>query len=320
LGEGANYLLPTTTKSSAVFAFVESTLSKKVRLQAGARVEQVKVEGTPVSDEFTSRTFTPTSGSIGLVFDATDAVRLGLTLSSAARAPGQTELFARGPHDGPRTFETGDATLDVERANSLEGSFRLHNDKVKIEASLWGAKFDHYIFGQLTGRTCDDDGACVDDDSLELKELNYVQVGATFWGAEAKSTVVVFENARGAWNIELLADYVHAITADQGPLPRITPYHVGGGLSWIGKTIDGGVFVKYTGARDDVAFAETPTDGYVSVDAHLGWHPLLDKPSVEIALVGHNLTDTLQRNAIALNKDDVIMPGRDIRLIASARF
>jgi len=320
LGEGANYLLPTTTKTFAAFAFVEAPLGGKARLQSGARVERVELEGTPASEVLISRTFTPVSAAIGLVFDPSDIVRLGLTLSSAARAPGQTELFARGPHDGPGTFETGDPTLDIERANSLEGSFRLRYGKVKVEASLWGVKFNNYLFGRLTGRTCDDDHNCVDDDSLELRELNYIQVGAKFWGAEAKSTLVTIENETGALNVELLADYVRAVTGNQGPLPRITPYHVGGGVSWIGKIIDGGVFVKYTGARNEVAFAETPTAGFVSLDAHLGWHPLIDKPSVEIALVGHNLTDSVQRNAIALNKDAVILPGRDVRLIASARF
>ena len=38
------------------------------------------------------------------------------TASSAARAPGQVELFARGPHDGPQTFETGDPRLRIDRS------------------------------------------------------------------------------------------------------------------------------------------------------------------------------------------------------------
>ncbi|HET8883074.1 MAG TPA: TonB-dependent receptor, partial [Solimonas sp.] len=125
LGEGADYLLPTTTKSYAAFAFSEAPFSDVLRLQMGARVERVSVDGTPVSDIPTSRDFTPVSGSLGLVFDASEAVKLGLTLSSTARAPAQTELFARGPHDGPATYETGDPTLDLERANSLEGTVRV---------------------------------------------------------------------------------------------------------------------------------------------------------------------------------------------------
>jgi iron complex outermembrane receptor protein len=37
-------------------------------------------------------------------------------------------------------------------------------------------------------------------------------------------------------------------------------------------------------------------------------------------LVGHNLADETIRNATALNKDVVVMPGRDIRVVLSARF
>ncbi len=135
--------------------------------------ESVDIEGTPASDVFTKRNFTPVSGSLGVVFDASKTTRLGVTLTSAARAPAQTELFARGPHDGPGTFETGDPTLGEERANSLEGTLRFNSGKaLTLEGALWIAKFSNYIYGNITGRTCDGDGNCVADDSLDLKELN----------------------------------------------------------------------------------------------------------------------------------------------------
>ncbi|MEJ1960602.1 MAG: TonB-dependent receptor [Gammaproteobacteria bacterium] len=124
LGEGQDYLLPTLTRSEAAFAFAEAPLVGSARLQLGARVEQVRIEGTPASAEGVSRKFTPASASAGLVFDVSEIVRLGVTLSSAERAPAQTELFARGPHDGPATFESGDPNLKAERSNSLEGTIR----------------------------------------------------------------------------------------------------------------------------------------------------------------------------------------------------
>ena len=96
LAEGADYLAPTRTRSGAVFGFAESPLGDTLRLQFGARVERVDIDGTPLSDIPTARSFTPVSASAGLVFDASDSWRLGLALSSAARAPAQTELFASG--------------------------------------------------------------------------------------------------------------------------------------------------------------------------------------------------------------------------------
>jgi iron complex outermembrane receptor protein len=321
LGGGADYLLPTVTRSEAVFAFAEAPLADTVRLQTGARVEQVNIDGTPVSDEAVSRRFTPTSASAGLVFDLSKIVRVGVTLSSAARAPAQTELFSRGPHDGPGTFEIGAPDLKVERANSLEGTLRLRTDNVRFEGSVWGAKFDNYIFGQLTGRTCDEEGACVEDDSQELRELNYSQFGAKFWGAEGKTTVGLMQNSRGKLQAQFLADYVRARLDDgAGNVPRMPPYHVGAGLSWEGVNLDGGVLVKYAGEQTDTATAETRTAGFTSIDAQLGWRPLSANPDFEVVLVGHNLTDSTQRNSVALNKDEVILPGRDVRLMVRAAF
>ncbi len=70
--------------------------------------------------------------------------------------------------------------------------------------------------------------------------------------------------------------------------------------------------VRYSAEQDELATAETPTDGFTSVDAHFGWRPMLARSGFEFAVVGHNLTDTVQRNAVALNKDEVVLPGRDI--------
>jgi len=322
LGEGANYLLPTNTRTNALFWFGEVPLGKSVRLQTGARLESVDIEGTPASDVFTKRSFTPISGSLGVVFDTSEKTRLGVTLTSAARAPAQTELFARGPHDGPGTFETGDPTLGEERANSLEGSLRFNSGKVvSFEGSLWLAKFSNYIYGNITGRTCDDDGNCVANDSLDLRELNYTQVDATFHGAEGKASFMLGNMGKGRLQLDLLADYVRAtIDNGGGNLPRIPPYHVAMGLHWDGASFDGGLMVRYSAAQNDVAVAETPTDSFTSVDAHFGWRPMRERPGFELALVGRNLTDTVQRNAVALNKDDVVLPGRDVRVVVRAMF
>ena len=321
LGEGQNYLQPTATRSNAVFAFGEVPLGKAVRLQTGARVEHVETDGTPATDVPTTRGFTPVSASLGVLLDASEATRIGLTLTSAARAPAQTELFARGPHDGPGTFETGDPTLDEERANSLEGTLRVKRDRVVFEGSLWYASFSNYIFGDLTGRTCDDAGVCVADDSGELRELNYTQVDATFRGVEGKASFTLGDVPVGALRLDVLADYVRAtIDHGGGNVPRIPPYHVGLGLHWDGSIFDAGVMVRYAGKQDDVAFAETTTDAFTSVDAHFGWRPMREHPGFEIAVVGRNLTDSVQRNAVALNKDDVLLPGRDVRVVARAMF
>ncbi len=95
-----------------------------------------------------------------------------------------------------------------------------------------------------------------------------------------------------------------------------------GGLAWgspgRARASIASVFVRYSARQDKVAAAETSTGGFTNVDAQLAWRPWVQRPRIELALVGHNLTDSLQRNSVALNKDEVILPGRDIRLVIRA--
>src|SRR5262249_14661384 len=161
-----------------------------------------------------------------------------------ARAPAQTELFARGPHDGPATFETGDAALDMERANSAELSLRWRGGRVHADGSLWVTHFDNYIYGALTGRSCDEEGNCMDGDAGELKELFYAQRDARFRGAEAHAEIELLQHAAGDLHLNLLADTVRATFDGGGNVPRMPPWHAGAGLSWQSARIDASLFAK----------------------------------------------------------------------------
>ena len=79
LGDGRDYLFPARTRSGALFGFTEAQVATTLKLQLGVRIERVETRGTPMTDEATDAGFTPASGSVGLVFDASDALRLGLT-------------------------------------------------------------------------------------------------------------------------------------------------------------------------------------------------------------------------------------------------
>lgn len=321
LGEAADYLLPTETRSEAGFIFVEAPIGA-LQFQAAVRVERVSISGTPASGVPTDLTFTPVSVSAGFTFDLTGAVRLGFTATSAARAPAQTELFALGPHDGPKTFETGDPALTLERANSLEATVRYRfGSRGRIDASLWVSRFDGYIYGALTGRTCDETGACELAGPEPLKELNYSQRDAAFWGYELKGALPLASAWGGDLSLTVLADYVRAtFSAGGGDVPRIQPGRIGGGLSWTSDRFDASFLALAVSPQNRVGLGDTPTPGYTSVDAQIAWRPFGGSRRLQVLLVGHNLADQTVRNATALNKNDVVMPGRDLRLVVMSRF
>jgi len=314
LGEAQNYLLPTLTQNYAGFLFTELPIGNRLHLQASGRVEAVNIQGMPSTGIYTTLDYTPLSGAVGLLWDINGAIKLGITGSSTARAPAQTELFARGPHDGPSTFETGDPTLRMERANSVEGSMRLRFAEFTFDGSIYSTSFDNYVFGLLTGRNCDEDGVCAVGSPDELREMNYTQGGAHFRGLEGKASYDVWHTEAGILKITALGDYVRATLAGGSNVPRIPPWRAGGGLAWEGDALDAGFQVMRVGAQKDAGLFDTPTAGYISVDAQLAWRPFSSNRAIEIALIGHNLADEVVRNAAALNKDNVVMPGRSIRV------
>jgi iron complex outermembrane receptor protein len=318
LGDDSDYLFPTQTQTDAGYVFTEVPFNDALKLQTAARIENVNITGTPASNTFTTRDFTPVSGSVALLWSLTDDTRFGLTFTSAGRAPAQTELFARGGHDGPQTYETGDPNLTIERANSLEGTVRTKLGPVSLEGSIWGTHFNNYIYGDLTGQYCDDDGNCqsTQDDNHDLKQLFYKQANANFWGLEGKASAPLTDWAGGTLSANMIADYVRAtLTSGLGNVPRLQPFRIGGGLDWNSKPLDVSFLVLGVGAQNEVGAFDPATPGYIDVDFQIGWRPISSNPGFEIDLVGHNLANQIERDAVALNKDVVVMPGRDIRLL-----
>ena len=124
----------------------------------------------------------------------------------------------------------------------------------------------------------------------------------------------------GMLSARFIADYVRATLPGTGNVPRIPPYHVGGGLNWESDIFDVGFLLKYAGRQNDIAAAETPTKGFVNLNANLAVRPFASNRNVEFSITGHNLTNSVQRNAVALNKDEVVLPGRDVRFSVRMDF
>ncbi|HVY83873.1 MAG TPA: TonB-dependent receptor, partial [Caulobacterales bacterium] len=155
----------------------------------------------------------------------------------------------------------------------------------------------------------------------ELKQLNYTQRDANFWGAEAKGSYDLAQLTAGRLQAVVLADMVRAsFTGGGGDVPRIQPYRVGAGLDWSSAAFDASFLALYVGPQKRVPAGDTATDGYFNLDAQAAWRPFGEQRGLEVALVGHNLTDDVQRNAVSLNRDVVELPGRDVRVVLRQTF
>ena len=71
---------------------------------------------------------------------------------------------------------------------------------------------------------------------------------------------------------------------------------------------------------------ETPTPGYNRLRAELSYTTKLPMNNwlggqpVTVGLVGDNLLNEQIRNAVAFNKDQVLLPGLNVRLFANVKY
>lgn len=321
LGEAEEFLLPAEASSVAGYAFARIGLSGELDLEAAIRAESATREGTPVSDIFTSVDFAPISAALGLVWRASPETVLGLHASSAGRAPAVAELFARGPHEGTGTYETGDPTLNVERANSVEGTARWSKGAISLGGALWYAQYDGFIYSRLTGNTCAEDGTCIVGPGEELLEVFIEQDDATLWGFEAEARLGVGEIGGRTFGVLAQADMVEGELDGGDKIPRLTPFRIGGGVFLEGGDLAAQLKLMHVAERDETAPFETPTDSYADLSGSVSWRMFTgDVSAFDVTIAGRNLTDATQRNAVSFVKDTVVMPGRDVRIVGRLTF
>jgi iron complex outermembrane receptor protein len=316
-GLESDFLHPTKTDSFAAYIFEEIALSERFSIQGAARAEWTGVTGDTDALGFFDRKFTPVSYALGAVFKPTGDTSLFANASWTARAPNPVELFAQGAHDASHTFETGDPNLTLEKAFSIEGGVKHQAlDGSTASFSIYRTKFDGFIDGFLTGNSCDEEGNCGPPGAGDFDELFYRQSNAEFWGFEAQAHWHLFDIGNGRGGIDLQADYVRATLDDLGNVPRIPPLRYGGGLFYETDDVELSINVLHASEQDKVEAHETTTDGYTTLGASAVFHVYRGEAGdVDIALIGSNLTDSVQRNAVSFNKDFVLQPGRTFRLM-----
>ena len=297
IGEEA-FLPPTSTQRWALFTLQEVERGE-ITWQLGARIESQDID--PEGPGLGSRSHDGLSGSLGLVWDASETFTLAASASRSVKLPAAEELFSDGPHLATRTFEIGDPELDEETGLGLDLSFRFNKQRVSGEITLFRQDFDGFIFQAFTG--AEEDG---------LPVVVYSQQDAEFVGAEARARVELWESGGKHVHLRLVGDMVDAELDNGENLPRIPPLRLGAGLDFHSETWNATAEVRWADDQTDVAVNETPTDGYTLVNASLGYRFLFQSQIVDLLLRGRNLTDEEARVHTSFLKDSLPLPGRDV--------
>jgi len=342
---------PARSNSIAAFWFEELEITRRLRLQAAARIESIQAKGTGVEieahdDHFhyhvedRSRSFAPKSASLGVLYELPLGVVARLTGQYTERAPDVAELFSKGLHHAAGTFEIGNPDLEIEKARTIELGFKRARGAFRFDATAFHTRYRNFIFKRFTGIECEGTlGSCGgdhdhDDDDHDhdhgpSDQLVFSQRDATFSGIELSAQWDAFAFARGVIGFEGQYDFVQAKFNGGGYVPRIPPHRLGAGIyyrdaNWLARLFALHAFDQDKIASDDIK--DTPTDGYTMLNADLSYTFALQpesgriSPQMTIGLRGENLLDEEVRNHVSFKKDEVLQPGRTIRLYGVVRY
>ena len=328
--EGDNLLEPNTTDSIGGYLFEELRLTSALRLQASGRVENDNVSGSmyadimnPLPDSLVAerKSFTPVSGSLGLLYDLPHGIVARLTGTYAERAPVAQELFSKGAHEATETFEIGNPDIGIETSKSIEFGFNKAAGRWRFDSSFYYTQFDGYIFRDFTGAKCDDTIASCGSGS-ELDQVIFNQRDATFYGVELATEYDVAQIWNGIWGVSAQYDFVHAEFSNGEYVPRMPPHRIGGGVYYRDDAWQAKVSSLYAFNQNDIAPHETPTAGYTLVNAEISYTMTLNgeggiAPKLIIGLKGENLLNEDIRNSASFKKDEVLQPGANARLFGT---
>ncbi len=327
-----------TNTRVAGYVFNELKFTDSTKAQIAGRIEHVKFDGTtpdfpadflpdgnPQTSIGRNPSFTPKSGSVGLIQQLPYDLVGSITAQYVERAPKAAELFSRGPHDATVTFDIGNPNLKIETAQTLEVGVRRATGPLRFEATAYYTRFNNFIYRRLTGVMCGEDfDSCGVE--TELNQAVYSQRDATFRGGEFQSQLDVSKIYGGTWGVETQFDVVRATFSDGTNVPRIPPVRAGGGLFWRDANWLARVNLLHAFAQNDVAeIAETPTAGYNLLKAEISYKTALDPQyfgarEMYVGLVGNNLLNERIRNSVAYNKDEILLPGIGVRAFANLKF
>lgn len=325
----------------AGYVFNEFKFSNATKGQIAGRIEHVDLhgstpdfpadflpDGNPQTAIARNPSYTPKSGSVGLIQNLPGDLVGSLTAQYVERAPKPAELFSRGGHDATGTFDIGNPNLTIETAKSVEIGLRKATGPLRFEATAYYTRFNNFIFRRLTGVMCGGDFDSCGNGSPDngLNQAVYSQRDATFRGGEFQSQLDVGALHGGIWGIEDQFDIVRATFTDGTNVPRIPPVRAGVGVFWRDTNWFMRVNYLHAFAHTDVAvIAETPTAGYNLLKAEISYKTKLDSSwlgarEMTVGLVGNNLLNENIRNSVSYNKDEVLMPGIGVRAYANLKF
>lgn len=322
--EGEEAFLPRNeTTQIGLFTLQQFNLGA-FRAEAGARFETSTISARTAAEDARfvrgSRDFDAVSGSLGASYELAPDIRVGLNGSYTQRAPSAEELFANGPHAGTQAYELGDPGFRLEKSWGLEATLHAHREAWSFDAAAYYNWFSNYIFQNQVDAAACETAAAPSGREIDLPCFQYGQADARYYGLEAEAAVRLATLGGYTINVDLLGDYVRARVVSQGPVPRIPPLRLLGGLEAQGDRLTARAEIEHSFEQDRVTAFETPTDAFTLVNASLALKPFGPANATTLMLSANNIFDVNARRHASVLKDFAPLAGRDLRATLSFRL
>jgi len=316
VGEEA-FLPRNETNQTGLFTLQQLDLGQ-FKAEGGLRYEWTSADARAGQDEpyffRGKRDFRALSGSLGASWAPADGFRLGLNGSRTERAPSAEELFANGPHAGTQAYELGSPTLRKEESWGVEGTVHAHGGRFSFDGSVYYNWFNNFISENRV-----DAGVCEaanlrPDGEVDLPCFQYQQSDARLYGFEADASFRLAQLGTTAINLDGIADYTRATLKGRGPVPRIPPLRLLGGVEAQDPRFTARAEVERVFEQDRTADFETPTPGYTLVNASVSFRPFGRAGlAPTLLLSANNIFDVVARRHASFLKDFAPLAGRDLR-------
>ena len=318
--------VPRTRSNSTAAFIVEETDIGNVRLNAGARIEQVVRRPTGA----TNRNFKLGSASFGALWTFIRGYALGSTLSYAQRAPTAEELFSSGAHHPTETYDRGDGSLGKETSRNIDVSLQKTEDRLRWKGNLFQNRVSNFVYGRLGGDVCSEGGdpfdvaVCTGE---TLRARSFDQASATIRGYEIDASYNLYEYG---WFSRAFADDSRGTLDNLGSLPLQPVRRVGATIGYQDANWRSSLSILNASSQNRLAASpvyqdedgtiEKTTRGYTRVDANLSWRQRIGENELTWFASARNLLNEEIRLSTSLLKDYVPQPGRNFLVGVRARF
>jgi iron complex outermembrane receptor protein len=299
------FVPPNVTDQVGIFTLQE-VRSGNIEIEGAARYDKVNVSSQVLGIE---RDFNSYSFALGLAYIADDRLRFGVNLNRAQRAPAAEELFSNGAHIATQAFEIGNPDFTTEKSWGGEAYVRWSTPDISLSLTGFYNRFDDFIIDVPTGAEED-----------ELPVFQFIQNDAKYYGVEAEASVIFARAGGFRFSADGVADYVHASLDGLGPVPRIPPLRLLGGLEAQSDTVSLRAEVEWFDDQQRNANFETETEGFTLVNASASWKPFGAARGVTLIASANNIFDVVGRRAASFTKDFAPLGGRDFRISAKFSF